>query len=332
MNEVPDKQLDPPDDDDESLSDDDYYAKYVEVWISMEKFELAKLDAQVQPAVVSVPNLTEMVAQAKAVLKQYENFPVVEETEKQAKAARAELNKAKKTVADIRKDAEKQLVGNWPEVKEQLKSVEDSADATAKTIGGQLKELDEEKKQSKLKMVQAEINKICETYNIDPEQIEFGQRWLNKTYPWGDMQNELQQQAEKIQTAMALQAMQADAIKTMAETYGLEPDGYVAMINNGTPLPQVKQTVENTIKARELQAQAKKERAERERVAQEAAIKNATRVGDKMVDADSGEVVEPVKEHVADYRYEIKHLTDAQKQFLDKQFTKWHIEFKSTEL
>lgn len=29
MNEVPDKQLDPPDDDD-SLSDDDYYAKYVE--------------------------------------------------------------------------------------------------------------------------------------------------------------------------------------------------------------------------------------------------------------------------------------------------------------
>lgn len=298
----------------------------------MEKFELAKLDAQVQPAVVSVPNLTEMVAQAKAVLKQYENFPVVEETEKQAKAARAELNKAKKTVADIRKDAEKQLVGNWPEVKEQLKSVEDSADATAKTIGGQLKELDEEKKQSKLKMVQAEINKICETYNIDPEQIEFGQRWLNKTYPWGDMQNELQQQAEKIQTAMALQAMQADAIKTMAETYGLEPDGYVAMINNGTPLPQVKQTVENTIKARELQAQAKKERAERERVAQEAAIKNATRVGDKMVDADSGEVVEPVKEHVADYRYEIKHLTDAQKQFLDKQFTKWHIEFKSTEL
>ncbi|WP_446002496.1 DUF1351 domain-containing protein [Weissella viridescens] len=298
----------------------------------MEKFELAKLDAQVQPAVVSVPNLTEMVAQAKAVLKQYEDFPVVEETEKQAKAARAELNKAKKTVADIRKDAEKQLVGNWPEVKDQLKSVEDSADATAKMIGGQLKELDEEKKQSKLKMVQAEINKICETYNIDPEQIEFDQRWLNKTYPWGDMQNELQQQAEKIQTAMALQAMQADAIKTMAETYGLEPDGYVAMINNGTPLPQVKQTVENTIKARELQAQAKKERAERERVAQEAVIKNATRVGDKMVDADSGEVVEPVKEHVADYRYEIKHLTDAKKQFLDKQFTKWHIEFKSTEL
>ncbi|WP_307994932.1 DUF1351 domain-containing protein [uncultured Weissella sp.] len=298
----------------------------------MEKFELAKLDAQVQPAVVSVPNLTEMVAQARAVLKQYEDFPVVEETEKQAKAARAELNKAKKTVADIRKDAEKQLVGNWPEVKDQLKSVEDSADATAKMIGGQLKELDEEKKQSKLKMVQAEINKICETYNIDPEQIEFDQRWLNKTYPWGDMQNELQQQAEKIQTAMALQAMQADAIKTMAETYGLEPDGYVAMINNGTPLPQVKQTVENTIKARELQAQAKKERAERERAAQEAAIKNATRVGDKLVDADSGEVVEPVKEHVADYRYEIKHLTDAQKQFLDKQFTKWHIEFKSTEL
>ena len=298
----------------------------------MEKFELAKLDAQVQPAVVSVPNLTEMVAQAKAVLKQYEDFPVVEETEKQAKAARAELNKAKKTVADIRKDAEKQLVGNWPDVKEQLKSVEDSADATAKMIGGQLKELDEEKKQSKLKMVQAEINKICETYNIDPEQIEFDQRWLNKTYPWGDMQNELQQQAEKIQTAMALQAMQADAIKTMAETYGLEPDGYVAMINNGTPLAQVKQTVDNTIKARELQAQAKKERAERERVAQEAAIKNATRVGDKLVDADSGEVVEPVKEHVADYRYEIKHLTDAQKQFLDKQFTKWHIEFKSTEL
>lgn len=298
----------------------------------MEKFELAKLDAQVQPAVVSVPNLTEMVAQAKAVLKQYEDFPVVEETEKQAKAARAELNKAKKTVADIRKDAEKQLVGNWPEVKDQLKSVEDSADATAKMIGGQLKELDEEKKQSKLKMVQAEINKICETYNIDPEQIEFDQRWLNKTYPWGDMQNELQQQAEKIQTAMALQAMQADAIKTMAETYGLEPDGYVAMINNGTPLAQVKQTVDNTIKARELQAQAKKERAERERVAQEAAIKNATRVGDKMVDTDSGEIVEPVKEHVADYRYEIKHLTDAQKQFLDKQFTKWHIEFKSTEL
>lgn len=298
----------------------------------MEKFELAKLDAQVQPAVVSVPNLTEMVAQAKAVLKQYEDFPVVEETEKQAKAARTELNKAKKTVADIRKDAEKQLVGNWPDVKEQLKSVEDSADATAKMIGGQLKELDEEKKQSKLKMVQAEINKICETYNIDPEQIEFDQRWLNKTYPWGDMQNELQQQAEKIKTAMALQAMQADAIKTMAETYGLEPDGYVAMINNGTPLAQVKQTVDNTIKARELQAQAKKERAERERVAQEAAIKNATRVGDKLVDADSGEVVEPVKEHVADYRYEIKHLTDAQKQFLDKQFTKWHIEFKSTEL
>lgn len=298
----------------------------------MEKFELAKLDAQVQPAVVSVPNLTEMVAQAKAVLKQYEDFPVVEETEKQAKAARTELNKAKKTVADIRKDAEKQLVGNWPDVKEQLKSVEDSADATAKMIGGQLKELDEEKKQSKLKMVQAEINKICETYNIDPEQIEFDQRWLNKTYPWGDMQNELQQQAEKIQTAMELQAMQADAIKTMAETYGLEPDGYVAMINNGTPLAQVKQTVDNTIKARELQAQAKKERAERERVAQEEAIKNATRVGDKMVDTDSGEIVEPVKEHVADYRYEIKHLTDAQKQFLDKQFTKWHIEFKSTEL
>lgn len=30
MNEVPDKQLDPPDDEDKLLSDDDYYAKYVE--------------------------------------------------------------------------------------------------------------------------------------------------------------------------------------------------------------------------------------------------------------------------------------------------------------
>ncbi|MCB6841023.1 DUF1351 domain-containing protein [Weissella viridescens] len=298
----------------------------------MEKFELARLDAQVQPAVVSVPNLEETVAQAKAVLKQYEDFPVVEETEKQAKAARAELNKAKKTVSDIRKDIEKQLLGNWPNIKAQLKDVEYTTDETAKMIGSQLKELDEEKKQSKMKMVQAEIDKVCATYNIDPDKIEFDQRWLNKTYPWGDMQGELQQQAEKIQTAMELLAMQADAIKTMAEHHGLEPDGYVAMINNGTPLAQVKETIENTVKARELQAQAKKERVEQARKAQAEAIKNATRVGDKFVNPESGEVVEPVTEHVADYRYDMKQLTDKEKQFLDKKFAEWDIKFTSKEL
>ncbi|WP_270621859.1 DUF1351 domain-containing protein [Weissella viridescens] len=298
----------------------------------MEKFELAKLDAQVQPAVVSVPNLAETVAQAKTVLKQYEDFPVVEETEKQAKAARAELNKAKKTVADIRKDIEKQLLGNWPDVKSQLKDVEDTTDETAKMIGSQLKELDEQKKQSKMKMVQTEINKVCDAYNIDQNQIEFDQRWLNKTYPWGDMQDELQQQAEKIQTAMELLAMQADAVKTMAEHHGLESDGYVAMINNGTPLAQVKETIENTVKARELQAQAKKERAESAKQEHEAAVKNATRVGDKLVNPESGEVVEPIQEHVADYRYDMKRLTDKQKHWLDKHFAVWNIEFTSKEL
>lgn len=331
MDDVPDKQIDPPNDDNE-LTEDEYYAQYLEGWLNMEKFELAKLDAQVQPAVVSVPNLAETVAQAKTVLKQYEDFPVVEETEKQAKAARAELNKAKKTVADIRKDIEKQLLGNWPDVKSQLKDVEDTTDETAKMIGSQLKELDEQKKQSKMKMVQTEINKVCDAYNIDQNQIEFDQRWLNKTYPWGDMQDELQQQAEKIQTAMELLAMQADAVKTMAEHHGLESDGYVAMINNGTPLAQVKETIENTVKARELQAQAKKERAESAKQEHEAAVKNATRVGDKLVNPESGEVVEPIQEHVADYRYDMKRLTDKQKHWLDKHFAVWNIEFTSKEL
>lgn len=298
----------------------------------MEKFELEKLDAKVQPAVVSVPNLTETVEQAKAVLKQYEDFPVVEETEKQAKAARAELNKAKKTVADIRKNTEKQLLGNWPEIKDQLKSVEETTDETAKMIGGQLKNLDDEKKQSKLRMVQKEINKICMESNVDEKKIELDQRWLNKTYPWGDMQNEINKQIEAIKTEEELLAMQITSVEEYAKTLDLEAEGYVAMLTQGLSLPAVKSTMENAKKRRELEHQARKDREKNEREQQQEAVQKAKRVGNHLVDETSGEIVEPVKEHMADYRYEMKQLTDKQKHFLDMQFKKWGINFTSKEL
>lgn len=90
--------------------------------------------------------------------------------------------------------------------------------------------------------------------------------------------------------------------------------------------------MDNAQKQRELEIQARKEREEAERERQEEALKNAKQVGDHLVDEDSGEIIEQPKEHVADYRYDMHNLTDKQKQFLDKQFKNWHIDYTSKEL
>lgn len=156
--------------------------------------EIEVLDVKVTPAQVIVPNLDDVVAHVDEMLVSYEATPVSAKTQKEAKAVRADLNKAIKRISDVRKETKKRVAGNWNEIEQKMMQVEKAGKSVSDDLGQQLKALDDKAKADREETIKREAIKIASEFGVDPTKIQIEPKWLNKTASWADTEQAIRSQ------------------------------------------------------------------------------------------------------------------------------------------
>lgn len=297
--------------------------------------ELTLQQANVKPALVEVPGIDDLDKYVDTMLETYKKTPVSPETLAQAKQARTDLNKAYKGLSDTRKKIASQVAGNWPETETRIKEIEKKIQKVSdETLKPQIDDVIEAEKQSRKQLILSEIEKIASEYGMPAENIVFDDKWLNKTAKWNETENAVRSQFDALKQQAELFDLQAQQITSHAEQLGVDPvgvSGYIGQLKFKS-LDEVKAAMDRDVQQAKAKFEAQKAKEQAEYEARKKRAEEAMKVGERLVDKNTGEIVEPAGPRLRNWQYTFDELTDEQKQFLDKTFTEWGISFSAYEV
>lgn len=297
--------------------------------------ELTLQQANVKPALVDVPGIDELDKYVDSMLETYKKTPVSPETLAQAKQARTDLNKAYKGLGDTRKKIASQVAGNWPETETRIKEIEKKIQKVSdETLKPQIDDVIEAENQSRKQLILSEIEKIASEYGMPAENIVFDDKWLNKTAKWNETENAVRSQFDVLKQQAELFELQAQQITSHAEQLGIDPvgvSGYIGQLKFKS-LDEVKAAMDRDVQQAKAKFEVKKAKEQAEYEARKKRAEEAMKAGERLVDKNTGEIVEPAGPRLRNWQYTFDELTDEQKQFLDKTFTEWGISFSAYEV
>ena len=127
-------------------------------------------------------NYTELLADLKTALADYENRVYTEDTIDEAKADKAKLNKLKKAINDKRIACEKEYMQPFNEFKAQAKELCDLIDTASSGIGEQIDGFEQKRVAEKMGSIRNTFNEIASLYPINFITLEMilNDKWLNK--------------------------------------------------------------------------------------------------------------------------------------------------------
>lgn len=297
--------------------------------------ELTLQQANVKPALVEVPGIDDLDKYVDTMLETYKKTPVSPETLAQAKQARTDLNKAYKGLSDTRKKIASQVAGNWPETETRIKEIEKKIQKVSdETLKPQIDDVIEAEKQSRKQLILSEIEKISSEYGMPAENIVFDDKWLNKTAKWNATEAAVRGQFDALKQQAELIELQAQQITSHAEQLGIDPvgmSGYIGQLKFKS-LDEVKAAMDRDVQQAKAKFEVQKAKEQAEYEARKKRAEEAMKVGERLVDKNTGEIVEPAGPRLRNWQYTFDELTDDQKQFLDKTFTEWGISFSAYEV
>lgn len=297
--------------------------------------ELTLQQANVKPALVEVPGIDDLDKYVDTMLETYKKTPVSPETLAQAKQARTDLNKAYKGLSDTRKKISSQVAGNWPETETRIKEIEKKIQKVSdETLKPQIDDVIEAEKQSRKRLILYEIEKISSEYGMPAENIVFDDKWLNKTAKWNATEAAVRGQFDALKQQAELIELQAQQITSHAEQLGIDPvgvSGYIGQLKFKS-LDEVKAAMDRDVQQAKAKFEVQKAKEQAEYEARKKRAEEAMKVGERLVDKNTGEIVEPAGPRLRNWQYTFDELTDDQKQFLDKTFTEWGISFSAYEV
>jgi len=233
---------------------------------------------------IVINNYDKLESSVENAAQKYSSLVVSEETIKEAKKSRAELNKLKTAIDNKRKTVKRAYMANVKDFEVKMKSLETKIDPVIKSIDEKTKELDEIQRQEKADKVQALINEMAPNYGIDSRTIEIEKSWFNKSTTMKKIAEELKDGMLARQARATQLANDTQVITKYAESKGVEPYGWIEQLKQGQDVPYLLSAIDNAV---EQKQQA--ERVEQAKVQEEAT--HQKQVGTNIVDTNSGEVV-----------------------------------------
>lgn len=182
------------------------------------------------PAVIEAPNIDELVANTDKMLAKYREFPVSEESYDTAKQQRSVLNATIKDIADQRKKIEKELLGNWADIKPKMMLIEKAGKAASDLMKDQMLPVENERKERRKAVVMNDVIALANDQGVDWARIQFNEKWLNKTYSRNDMIKEIDAQIVQLKKDDELLALQTNQIEIEASGLGIDPTPYLSML------------------------------------------------------------------------------------------------------
>lgn len=278
-----------------------------------------------KPSVLTLQHADELAANIKLYAEKYRGLVITEGTLKEAKASRSELRKLSKALNDKRIEIKREYNKPYDAFKSVIDGMISDISAVETAINDGIKEQERLDAEQRKEQVLDDITEIAQSRGIDPKDIEFNDKWLNKSLSKLERTRQIGDAADYIVKQRADLVAAKKAVTKYAEATGLDAGGWVAQIDQGASQLDVMDRIDAYVERQKREAEQAKKRAEAQ-----AAIDalHQKKIGDKVVDTNTGEVVK--QPEIKHYGFEVVGTFDEAKSVADF-MTKQGIEFISME-
>lgn len=183
---------------------------------------------------IKLENLEELTMAVKAEAERFRGLIVTGDTYRDAKSARAELNKYIKELNDARIKAENSYMEPFNLLKSQIKDLMAILEVPKNDIDAGIKEVEEAEKEAK----RAHVAKLVEEHG-QGHAIEWKASWLNKTAKDANIIDDIKDLVRQAQEAE--KALEADikSVEQGARMIDAESAPWVELVKTGMPVNEV---------------------------------------------------------------------------------------------
>ena len=210
------------------------------------------IDVKIEGVQKITDNMSEVKEYALKTKEYYETLVYNDEQIKEAKDERASINKAVKKVADYRKDTVEKFNKPLEKFVKTAKETESILKEASNCIDVQIKKYEEEEKQAKKKECKELFDNLVGDLSelISFEKV-FDNRWLNKTTKMTEVEQDIKNVIEKVNTGLqAIKGLNSEFETELINTFLQDYDLSKAIMKN-TQLKEQKERLSKTEVAKE---------------------------------------------------------------------------------
>lgn len=258
-----------------------------------------------KPATLGIRNYDALLEQTQAVADKYQHLVITETTLPEAKRSRAELRKFRTAIDDKRKEVRREFTKPYNDFKDRVDGLTAIIDLAIAPIDQGVKDLEERQRQERAEAVRQEIKTITESRGLAPEDIQYDQHWKNKSLSSIERTRQIAAAADFVKSQKEKHEADRKAIAHYAKALDVDAGGWLGLVDQGVEMTDVMARMDAYAEQQKQEAAAEKQRQEAQ-----AAIDalHQQKVGDQLVDTETGEVVDAGPEKYS-YLIEVSDIT-----------------------
>lgn len=244
---------------------------------------LENLSVNFKPGTIDFPQAEELKKLVAEKLDQTKGLVATDESIKATKASRAEVNKLKKAIGDVRKKYKKAWNVPFELFETTLRGLEKDCDSASQELKLTIDGFEETQREERKAKVQALIEEMAPNYGVKAEDLPITDKWLLKSTSQKTITQEI---GEQMKTLTNLYKERDEIVKKCMKS-GLAPARYIEMHKNGMSYIDVANTIESDLIAKEETANLFKQAKQAEVAEQKATMVD---IGDGRLVNENGEV------------------------------------------
>lgn len=249
----------------------------------MNDLTLENLSVSFKPGAIDFPQAEELKKLVADKLEQTKGLVATDESIKATKASRAEVNKLKKAIGDVRKQYKRAWNAPFELFETTLRALEGDCDSASQELKLTIDGFEETQREERKQKVQALIEEMAPNYGVKPEDLPIADKWLLKSTSQKTITQEI---GEQMKTLANLYKERDEIVKKCMKN-DLAPARYIEMHKNGMSYIDVANTIESDLIDRENTADLFKQAKQAKTAEQKATMVD---IGDGRLVDKNGEI------------------------------------------
>lgn len=253
------------------------------------RFENEDFPISYKKAEIDFQGYEALDAKVDAMTKDWDKYVVTAQSYPYDKKTRAELNRIRRALSDRRKVIVKESSQQINEFNTKVKGLDLKIKGVVDHLSEGLKTFDDQARKDKHQQNLIRLGELAKEYNVALQELDYQDKWDNKTTSWTIIEENARQQFEAIVEKQKAKKEAKQVIANKANKYtkpAMSANPYLQMLDYKS-LPDVLAQMDTDHEF--LIRQAKEQKENRKK-----AIEALEQQGDKYVDAKTGEVVDKV--------------------------------------
>ena len=235
-----------------------------------------------KPAEIEFKGYADMKAQIDELTQSLKNYEVTPKNLMQAKHTRSKLNTFKKAINARKLEITRQANKPIKDFENKVKILMTEIDNSSTKIDAEIKVYEDKAKEERHQKNLEHIKAMCELAEVDPKQIDYDNRWDNKTFSKNAFENSVDRQIALLVQQKEAYAQNVKVVSQEAEKLALPADHWLEELKN-KPLADVLKAMDNYKAELNKIAKTQHETKIKEQ-------KELVKQGDKLINPTTGEV------------------------------------------